>query len=245
MGYVPDVANEHRPALLAAALAAILSAGCPEPESEPDIEWARPERGTVLAPAQAPPSLAEEALARCEAMGDAYAESLAQLEAAVEGLRATDAAGREAVDQDPRLVELRAQSKEAFEESQRAERAYDAVWDAAFGEEADRWNRERGIASGRVHYGQVSDMTLPRPDVQAAAARRDAAKQAYGAVSDAYFQRLNDQRAMIEGEIASLRERVASLEQRTRLDKEQLGWAIGEANALREPGGPICTWQFE
>lgn len=65
-------------------------------------------------------------------------------------------------------------------------------------------------------------------------------------------RRLNQARRERESDIAtrlgeamfSRHEEMVQLQQRLRLDEELAKGAILESNALREPGGPTCSWQF-
>ena len=48
----------------------------------------------------------------------------------------------------------------------------------------------------------------------------------------------------IQQETEDMRQAIRSLRQRVELDKELTENAIHESNRLREPGGPVCSWQF-
>ena len=49
----------------------------------------------------------------------------------------------------------------------------------------------------------------------------------------------------VSDETAATRSAVDQLRLRMELDNELAADLIREANALREPGGPVCSWQFE
>ena len=227
-------------------LAATLLVGCPEPDSFQSTQQ-RQAIAESLSLDSRPRDLspAEQALARCEAAGDAYAETRAQHDAAVAEHGAAERAAAERSETDPRLVELRAQLREAWAEEDATAEAFDAIWDVAYRAAGKQWLRDNGIIRGRVHAGEAAEMAREYPEVKAARELRDAAGKAATTIQSEKWDREDELRAMAERETAELRTRIESLETRLKLDGELLGRAIQEANMLREPGGPTCSWQFE
>ena len=63
-------------------------------------------------------------------------------------------------------------------------------------------------------------------------------------LEEAQRKRETDLAARLEEAMFGRYEELRSLQQRLNLDEEFARDAIRESNAVREPGGPICSWQF-
>ena len=175
---------------------------------------------------------------RCEAAGDAYAASKAAHDAAVSEYETMRASITARLMEDGRLAQLEAQLADAVAERSEAWYAAGDVFDAAMEEERARPERE--------FDAEIRGRASERADVKAANARYSEARRLADEL-DAAMWALRDEEIpqTVARETSTLRAQVEQLERQVRLDSELLGRTINEANALREPGGPICSWQFE
>ena len=218
--------------LIGAVLAMVLSAACPKPEStrENTSDLARPfVSETALGTHE--PSLAEQALTRCEAAGDAYEESKEAWESAVANHEGARSAAMERLAQETGLAALEA-------DYQRLEQELSVIR-----EEVSRIQEEAGVrwreGPGSVFYPH------DKKEVIEAWAREDAANEHANVMFNALSAMKNNVQARVNAETDHLRLEAEQRERRMTLDGELLGRTIQEANMLREPGGPLCSWQFE
>ena len=116
---------------------------------------------------------------------------------------------------------------------------------------------EAALHAVQSHYAELGHRTYAREfhvatpaaesaiDIDAYRSRVDASSQEeeeiQSRISEIYTQivlEVNDQ-------TAGLRQRIQELTQRVRLDEELAKSSVREANRLREPGGVVCSWQFQ
>ena len=179
------------------------------------------------------PNPAREALARCEAAGDAYAASKAAYETASDEYQARRTALLEKKERESGFAALVAASDNAY-----------AEYDTARAEAGELFRAAKVAATERG----MDDYRAARM------AERDAkVREAQHKEADAYevFQAANQAldgdlelriREEVDQETEVLRELAESLERRMDLDNDLLKRAIVAANEAREPGGPVCTW---
>ena len=267
----------------------VFASGCPDTERTQETSQGSTSVLTPDAPPPMPETPAQRALFRCEAFGDAFAESTTQLDATVAAYWNARDSIRERIEQQARLPEI--ESELAMAEDDNAE-AYSANQSALAEFEEERGNeleaevrlryaerdvrnREATITTLEGLIEKTEPGTTPRLQLESRMAEArtmlssaqselreaEALSPAAKPTADRYQeterrvqtlrqtlsslrQETDDQIwQAVERETSHLQDQISFLEQRVRLDQEQLVWAIREANALREPGGPICGWQ--
>lgn len=182
------------------------------------------------------PTPAEEALTRCEAAGDAYRVSMSELESARAEYEEAANALRQRLIQETGLEHLKAEVSRLEAEWNKAEHEISTM----------RENVLNEIRSGAYFIvGSFDRHFESRQEVKAARSRARQARDRYESMRQTATDGEDEIESVVVAGTEHFHPRIQRLDRRVSLDDELLRDAIREYNALREPGGPMCSWFIE